>query len=87
MLEWEKCNGPVPKGKMIIFADGDPLNTDISNLMMIDMSQNAVMNHKGIRGSDRESMEAAVNVASIKIKISERKRGLKKHGSSKRVER
>ena len=53
-----------------------PLNTDISNLMMIDMSQNAVMNHKGIRGSDRESMEAAVNVASIKIKISERKRGL-----------
>lgn len=87
VLEWERHNGPVPKGKMIIFADGDPLNTDISNLMMIDMSQNAVMNHQGIRGTDRESMEAAVNVASVKIKISERKRGIKRHGSSKRVER
>lgn len=85
VLEWERHNGPVPKGKMIIFADGDPLNTDISNLMMIDMSQNAVMNHQGIRGNDRESMEAAINVASLKIAISEKKKG-KKQGRSKKVE-
>lgn len=85
VLEWEKHNGPVPKGKMIIFADGNPLNTDISNLVMISRSQHAVMNRYGIRGHDKETAEAAANVAALKIAISERKRG-KKHGSSKRVE-
>ncbi len=86
VLEWEKHNGPVPKGKIIIFADGDPLNTDIGNLVMIDRSQNAVMNRWGIRGSDKGSMEAAAKVASLKSQIAKRKRG-KKHGSSKRTER
>ena len=87
ILEWEKHNGPVPKGKMIVFADGNPLNTDISNLVMISQSQNAVMNRWGFRGYDKETAEAAANVASLKIAISERKRGKKKHGSSgKRTE-
>lgn len=86
VLEWERHNGPVPKGKMIIFADGNPLNTDISNLVMISQSQNAVMNRWGIRGYDKETVEVAANVASLKIMVSERKRG-KKHGSnSERVE-
>lgn len=80
VLEWERHNGPVPKGKMIIFADGNPLNTDISNLVMISQSQNAVMNRWGIRGYDKETVEVAANVASLKIMVSERKRGKKKRG-------
>lgn len=78
ILEWEKHNGPVPKGKMIVFADGNPLNTDISNLVMISQSQNAVMNRWGIRGYDKETMETAANVAAMKIRISEKKRRKKK---------
>lgn len=85
ILEWEKHNGPVPKGKAIIFADGDPLNTDIDNLVMVSRSQLAVMNRWGIRGYDKDTAEAAANVASLKIVVSERKRG-KKHGNSKRTE-
>lgn len=85
VLEWERHNGPVPKGKIIIFADGNTLNTDISNLVMIDRSQNAVMNRWKIRGNDKEHMEAAANVASLKSQIAQRKRGLKKRGNSKRV--
>ena len=54
ILEWERHNGPVPPGKIIIFADGNTLNTDISNLVMVSRQQHAVMNHCGIRGYDRE---------------------------------
>lgn len=85
ILEWEKHNGPVPKGKAIIFADGNPQNTDIDNLVMVSRSQLAVMNRWGIHGYDKQTAEVAANVASLKIVVSERKRG-KKHGSSKRVE-
>ena len=86
ILEWEKHNGPVPKGKAIIFADGNPQNTDIDNLVMVSRSQLAVMNRWGIHGYDKQTAEVAANVASLKIVVSERKRG-KKHGSSsERVE-
>lgn len=80
ILEWERHNGPVPKGMIIIFADGNPLNTDISNLVMISRAQNAVMNRWRIRGCDKEHMEAAANVASLKIQISKRKRRGKRKG-------
>ena len=86
IMEWEKHNGPVPKGKAIIFADGNPQNTDIDNLVMVSRSQLAVMNRWGIHGYDKQTAEVAANVASLKIVVSERKRG-KKHGSSsERVE-
>ena len=82
IMEWEKHNGPVPKGKAIIFADGNPQNTDIDNLVMVSRSQLAVMNRWGIHGYDKQTAEVAANVASLKIVVSERKRG-KKHDSSK----
>ena len=77
ILEWEKHNGPVPEGKIIIFADGDTMNTDVSNLVCISKRQNSVMNRHKIRGSDKETMEAAANVASLKLKIAESKRKAK----------
>ena len=75
ILEWERHYGPIPQGKMIIFADGDTLNTDISNLVMISHSQHAVMNRWNIHGSNKEQTETAANVASLKIRISQRKKG------------
>lgn len=79
ILEWEKHNGPVPKGKAIIFVDGDATNTDISNLVMVDRSQLAVMNRWKLKGSGRELMEAAANTAALKISISKAKRGRRKY--------
>ena len=77
ILEWERHNGPVPPGKIIIFADGNTLNTDISNLVMVSRQQHAVMNHCGIRGYDRESMEAAAGIAELKGTMHRRKQELK----------
>lgn len=88
ILEWEQHYGEVPKGKMVIFADGNPLNTDIGNLVLITRQQNAVMNRWGVHGIDRESTETAANIATLKIKISEKKKkakGAKKNDTGNRI--
>lgn len=78
VLVWESYYGPVPKDKIVIFADGNTLNTDISNLVLVSRSQNAIMNRWRIRGADKEHMEAAANVASLKSHIAGRKKALKR---------
>lgn len=37
---WEKENGPVPKGHIIIFRDGDTMNVELSNLEKITKAEN-----------------------------------------------
>lgn len=36
---WEQHYGPIPKGRLIIHKDGDPLNDSIDNLLMIIRNQ------------------------------------------------
>jgi len=38
---WEQAHGPIPKGMLICHLDRDPLNCDISNLVMRTRSENA----------------------------------------------
>ena len=77
ILEWERKYGKVPKGKIVIFADGNTLNTDIDNLILIGRNQNAVMNRWKIHGSNKDTAETAANIASLKLKISENKKRAK----------
>jgi hypothetical protein len=46
-LIWEKANGPVPKGHVIIFADKNKLNFCLDNLIMVSRSELMVMNRNG----------------------------------------
>ena len=41
---WEKNNGPIPKGHVIRFKDGDHGNFDIQNLIMVTRIENMKMN-------------------------------------------
>lgn len=41
---WVKKNGPVPPGHMVVFKDGDTMNTKMSNLKLISMAENARRN-------------------------------------------
>jgi hypothetical protein len=41
---WVKHHGAIPKNKMVSFIDGDQLNCDISNLMLITKRENALRN-------------------------------------------
>lgn len=41
---WIDHNGPIPKGSLIRFIDGNTRNCDISNLEMVSMKDNMAMN-------------------------------------------
>lgn len=74
ILEWEKYYGPVPKGKVVIFLDGDTSNTDISNLQMIDRSIHARLNQNHLRQKDADLTRTGINVATIISKVGELKK-------------
>ena len=48
-VEWEKHHGPIPKGHIVIFVDGNPLNWQIENLQMISKAEHAILNKRGLR--------------------------------------
>ncbi len=73
-LIWEAENGPIPKGKAIIFLDGNRDNCTLENLRMVDRSVLCRMNQFGLHGDSRELGEAAVLTAEIITKIHKRKR-------------
>ena len=78
VIEWESHNGPIPRDKIVIFADGDTLNTDISNLVLVSRSQHAIMNRWNLKGSSKELTEAAANVANVKLRLSKIRKSKKK---------
>lgn len=38
-IVWEQCNGPIPKGYIVQFKDGNRRNCDIGNLHLISRSE------------------------------------------------
>jgi hypothetical protein len=41
---WEQHNGPIPKGMVVVYKDGDYMNNDINNLLMITLKENMARN-------------------------------------------
>lgn len=41
---WEQAKGPVPKGMMVVFKDGDSMNCIPDNLMLITPKQHVIRN-------------------------------------------
>jgi hypothetical protein len=41
---WEQHNGPIPKGMVVVYKDGNYLNNDITNLLMITLKENMARN-------------------------------------------
>jgi hypothetical protein len=75
---WEKANGPVPKGKIIIFADGNKMNFDLENLLMISRGELATMNRNSLIYNNTVFTKAGKLVADIKMLTNKRKREAKK---------
>lgn len=74
-LIWEQHNGPIPKGNVIIFLDGDKSNLSIENLEMIKQSQLSLLNKFGLIKNDPELTKTGVNLASLILKTSSRLKG------------
>jgi len=63
---WEEANGtPVPPHTMVVFADHDNRNMDPGNLVLVPRPLWATMNRMRLPYYDRESLEAAMNVARL----------------------
>ena len=71
---WEEANGEIPKGSVIIFADGNKQNVTINNLRIISRGTHAVINHSGLSEFNGEFKDTAIAIAELKRKSSERKK-------------
>ena len=75
---WEEHYGPVPEGKVIIFLDGNTLNSSIENLYAVSRGVNFRLTKYRVMKPDREYMLAAIKVAEIEDTIEQIKMKRKK---------
>ena len=73
---WEKENGKIPKGMLLIFKDNNKLNIDLDNLMLISRAENAVINRAGDSVFTGQTKEVIVNLARLKRAIGKAKKGV-----------
>ena len=81
---WKTAHGKIPKGHVVIFADGNARNFSLDNLLLVSRSELAVMNHLGLISGHGDLTMAGKAVADIKILIADRKRKFKKRKKSRR---
>ena len=73
ILIWEKVNGKLPQGHVIIFGDGDNRNFNINNLLLITRGQLAIINKRNLIKKDVELTKTGILIADLYKKMNERK--------------
>ncbi|WP_264647951.1 HNH endonuclease signature motif containing protein [Bacillus thuringiensis] len=76
-LLWEKENGPIPKGYVIIFGDGDRRNFQQDNLILVSKKQLAILNKNRLIQNDADLTRIGIAIANIYKKIGDRKKDTK----------
>ena len=74
LVVWEAAHGPIPKGMMIYFRDGDRTNCELENLMLVERRLIGTLNQSGLSQYRGELTEAAVNTARLQLAISDAKK-------------
>lgn len=64
-VEWEKYHGPIPKGHVVIFLDGNILNTQIDNLALISRATLLRLNRRGWKAEYPEILKAYINILNL----------------------
>lgn len=68
---WEKEHGKVPKGYVLLFKNGDPLDVRLDNLMLVERAVLLHLNKQELLSEYPELNEAAVNLIKLYLKTSE----------------
>ncbi len=68
-LIWETANGPIPEGHVVIFADGNIRNFELSNLRLITRGENGLINGHIKRVSDAGVTDASISLAKLKMAV------------------
>lgn len=71
---WEKANGPIPKGYVVLFADQNKSNITLDNLILVHQSRLSILNNKRLLFKDADLTRTGLIMADIYKKIGERKR-------------
>lgn len=66
---WENAHGKIPKGCKIIFADGNKLNLNLDNLLLVTCNELARMNQEGLIKKDADLTKTGLALAKLKIKM------------------
>ncbi len=69
---WERHNGPVPKGHVIIFGDQDRLNFGIDNLILVSRAQLLQLNRQKLIKNNADLTRVGVAIVDLKAKIRRR---------------
>ncbi|MFL0196442.1 HNH endonuclease signature motif containing protein [Clostridium sp. WILCCON 0269] len=70
---WEKYNGPIPKGHVVIFGNGDRGDFELDNLILVSKKQLLILNRNKLIQKDADLTRTAIIIADIHQKISERR--------------
>ncbi len=71
---WEKENGPVPKGYVLLFADSNKQNIDLENLIMVSKHQLLILNKNKLIQNNADLTRTGVIIADLHKKINNRKK-------------
>lgn len=73
VVDWEQVNGPVPKGMVLAFRDGDKLNIENHNLMLISRSLLCRLNKLRYKEAPAELKPSILLLARLVVKTAERR--------------
>ena len=73
-LIYEKYYGEIPAGYSVIFGDGDKLNCNIDNLILVSRSELLLMNKNKLIKNDSVLTKVGVNVAKLLDTMNKKKR-------------
>lgn len=74
ILVWEEANGPIPKGSVVIFLDGNRTNVALENLALITRAELARLNQNGLIKTDAEITKSGILVARLISEIGKAKK-------------
>lgn len=62
---WVEHNGPIPEGYVLAFKDGDRMNCELDNLMLVSRSEQLTMSRRGYWFEDPDLTETAINLVRL----------------------
>ena len=74
---WEQEHGPVPDGHVVAFADGNPANFDMENLVLLDRLELLRLNKHRHKKAPEEVQPVLITLAKLEAKAIRVKRGRK----------
>ena len=73
-LIWEQVNGPIPKGYVVTFKDGDKTNCSIDNLALVSFAENQQLTRRKLRSNVPEITETGILLARADIATRKRRK-------------